>query len=165
MTREGEEKPGKAPELDRGPHPSPHRAPPSYLVPKRSLRPWGCASYGPQGEAAASSGPRCAQVLAVVKSTKGLPGRASPPVSLPPGPIRRAPRWIRQKTPARGHDRELGRAGAVRESGETAAVVRADEPRVGVQSRPGGRARGYLPGQLAPPPRFLELPGRPSCNV
>lgn len=41
MTREGEEKPGKAPELDRGPHPLPRRAPPSYLVPKRSLGPWG----------------------------------------------------------------------------------------------------------------------------
>lgn len=85
MTREGEEKTGKAPELDRGPHPSPHRAPPSYLVPKRSLRPWGCASYGPRGEAAASSGSRCAQMLAAVKSTKGLPVRAPTLPSLLPG--------------------------------------------------------------------------------
>lgn len=59
---------------------------------------------------------------------KGFPERASPLASLPPGPIRRAPGWIRQRTRAKGHDRELGRAGGVQEPGE-AAVVRAGEPK------------------------------------
>lgn len=64
MTREGEEKPGKAPGTSEG-RPPPRRARPSYLVQNRSLRPWGCASYGPQGEAAAQrpavarDAPRC----------------------------------------------------------------------------------------------------------
>ncbi|MEJ1269239.1 hypothetical protein NN561_000048 [Cricetulus griseus] len=129
MTREGEEKPGKAPELDRGPHPSPHRAPPSYLVPKRSLRLWGCASYGPQGEAAAaaSSGPRCAQMLAVEQSTKGLPGRAFPPASLPPGPIRR-PRDGSGKGPGRGATTESWAGQGASGSPARQWRVRAGEP-------------------------------------
>lgn len=151
MTREGEEKPGKAPELDRGPHPSPHRAPPSYLVPKQSLRPWGCASYGPRDESAASSGSRCAQMLAAVKSTKGLPVRAPPLASLLPGPIRRAPGWIMQRTWARDLGGELDRAGGVREPGET-AVARAGESRVGVKPPRRPRARVFTrPARPAPP--------------
>lgn len=151
MTREGEEKPGKAPELDRGPHPSPHRAPPSYLVPKQSLRPWGCASYGPRDEAAASSGSRCAQMLAAVKSTKGLPVRAPPLASLLPGPTRSAPGWIMQRTWARDLSGELDRAGGVREPGET-AVARAGESRVGVKPPRRPRARVFTrPARPAPP--------------
>jgi hypothetical protein len=151
MTREGEEKPGKAPELDRGPHPSPHRAPPSYLVPKRNLRPWGCASYGPRGEAAASSGSRCAQMLAAVKSTKGLPVRAPPLASLLPGPMRRTPGRIRQRTWARDLDGELGREGGVREPGET-AVVRAGECRVRVRAASEAARAGIYPASTPRPP-------------
>lgn len=124
MTREGEEKPGKAPELYRGPHPF-HTPRPSFLPSPeaKSLALGLCLLWSPRR---GGGGPRCAQMLAIVKSTKGLPVLASPLASLSPRPIRRAPRWTRQRTRARGHDRELGQAGAVREPGET-AVVRAGE--------------------------------------
>lgn len=81
--------------------PLPH---PGGLVPTRSLRPRGCASYGPRG---------CAQMLAAGKSTKGL-ARASlglrrgarPAPCASPG----RPAGTRRGAAA-GAGRELGRSG------------------------------------------------------
>ena len=167
MTREGEGKPGKAPRTSEPSNPpAPRRAPPSYLVPNRSLWLRGCASYGPQGTAASGGWPALRPDVGSREVHKGA-SRARPSgfagaPALPPA-RRRAGRAVGgEGARGEGPRPELGRAGCVRgrsgggDGGGAGSVSR---------SRRGGRARGYIHGPSAPPPRFLELLGRPSCNV
>lgn len=151
---------GKSSRDLRGPPPSTPR--PSFLPgPKAKTPALGlCLLRSPRrgGGWAASGGPRCAQMLTALKSTKGF-SRARPSgFSRAPALPLRAP-GSTGRGRSEGPQHELGQRAACRPESRQwrHRELESETPR-----RP--RSRVYT-RPLGPAPRFLELRGRPSCNV